>query len=411
MGIFGVRKAIYAATAMVAGASFVAMAPPAVANPAVANPAVTTPAVGPTAIIDGVPYVGAELRKQYDYDYSGCKNPTGTTPNGYTLEWLQDGVALPPERQGEVLKLVPADLGHRISLKVRPSTPAEPNCPDETRVSPDSAPVKASSRAMGWTDRGNFEPLGRTQDGRLILYPRTYTYIPGSCEGACPTYFGEWDESRQVGQGWDAMGIVFSPGDFDGDGYNDLLATDATGTLFLYPGDGDGGWQERQQVGQGWNIFDSIVGPGDFDGDGFNDVLARDAAGDLYLYPGDGDGGWLPRSKVGQGWQVMDKIITGGDMNGDGPVEVFARDRDGYISIYRADGTGGWESSAVVSGGWGTFTDIKGLGSFGHQRYNNLFAVNGNGDLVTYSTGASTGVLWGPYGPVGTGWNVFRELL
>ncbi|WP_166187931.1 FG-GAP repeat domain-containing protein [Paenarthrobacter ureafaciens] len=411
MGIFGTRKAAYAATALAVGVALMG-APPTMAAPKVTSaPAVQAPSVGPTAVIDGVPYVGAELRKQYDYDYAGCKNPDGTTPNGYRAEWLQDGVPLPPERQGEVLQLTPADFGHRISLRVHPSTPEEPNCPDATRVSPGTAPVKASSRAMGWTGRGNFEPLGRTADGRLILYPRTYTYVPGSCEGACPRYFGEWDEPRQTGQGWDAMGIVFSPGDFDGDGYNDLLATDAAGNLFLYPGDGNGGWLDRRQVGQGWNIFDSIVGPGDFDGDGYNDVMARDAAGDLYLYPGDGTGGWKPRSKVGQGWQIMDKIIIGGDMNGDGPVEVFARDRNGYLSIYRADGTGGWESSAMLSGGWGAFSDIAGLGSFGHQQYNNLFAVNGNGDLMTYSTGASTGVLWGPYGPVGAGWNVFRELL
>ncbi|MEV7606638.1 VCBS repeat-containing protein [Paenarthrobacter sp. NPDC089322] len=407
MGISRTRKAIYAAATIMVGAASLGTVPASATVPATAP----APSLGPTAIIDGVPYVGAELRKQYDYDYIGCKNPDGTTPNGYTAEWLRDGVTLPPDRQGEVLKLLPADFGHRISLRVHPSTPAEANCPDATRVSPDTAPIKASSRAMGWTGRGNFEPLGRMQDGRLMLYPRTYTYVPGSCEGPCPKYEGSWDEPRQVGQGWDAMGFVFSPGDFDGDGFNDLLATDAGGGLFLYPGNGEGGWLERRYVGQGWDIFDAIEGPGDFNGDGTNDVLARDAAGDLYLYPGDGEGGWLPRSKVGQGWQVMDKIITGGDMNGDGPVEVFARDWNGHLSIYRADGRGGWNSSAVISSGWGTFQDIAGLGSFAHQKYNDLFAVNATGDLVTYSTGASTAVLWGPFGPVGIGWNVFRELL
>ncbi len=98
-------------------------------------------------------------------------------------------------------------------------------------------------------------------------------------------------------------------GDFDGDGFNDLLARNASGQLFLYPGDGDGGWLPTRQVGAGWNVFDSILGPGDFNGDGTNDVLARNAAGDLFLYPGNGNGGWLAPSKVGWGWQVMNKII------------------------------------------------------------------------------------------------------
>nr|WP_281449650.1 VCBS repeat-containing protein [Paenarthrobacter nitroguajacolicus] len=364
----------------------------------------------PTPYIDGVPYVGSEMRRQYNYDYSGCRNPDGSG-EGISLEWLRDGETLPQERQGETLRILPEDQGSRISVRVHPLTPGESGCPTGTQLSPETAPIKASSRAMGWTGRGNFEPLARTTDGRLILYPRTYTYYKGACEGACPAYWGTWDEPRQVGEGWNIFDIVFSPGDFDGDGFNDLLARNSAGQLFLYPGDGDGGWLPARQVGSGWNIFDSIVGPGDFNGDGTNDVLARDAAGDLFLYPGDGEGGWLAPSTVGWGWQVMDKIITGGDMNGDGAVEVFARNSEGSLSIYRADGEGGWDSSAVISGGWDTFTDIAGLGSFGHQKYNNLFAVNGNGDLVTYSTGASTEVLWGPYGPVGRGWNVFRELL
>jgi len=369
-----------------------------------------TAASQPTPIIDGVPYVGAELRRQYDYNYTGCRNPDGTS-EGITLEWLRDGQPLPEDRQGDTLRILPEDQGSRISLKVYPLTPGQSGCPTGTQISRETAPIKASSRAMGWTGRGNYEPLARTNDGRLILYPRTYTYVKGSCEGACPRYFGEWDEPLQVGQGWSVFNTVFSPGDFDGDGANDLLARDSAGTLFLYPGDGEGGWLERRQVGQGWNVFDSIVGPGDFNGDGTNDVLARNPAGELFLYPGDGEGGWLARSKVGQGWQIMDKIIPAGDMNGDGPVEIYAKDRTGQLFLYSANGQGGWQSSYTMSSGWGGFSDIAGLGSFGHNRFNDLTVINADGDLLTYSSGSDTATLWGPYGPIGRGWNVFKELL
>ncbi|MFJ5958137.1 FG-GAP repeat domain-containing protein [Paenarthrobacter sp. NPDC092416] len=398
MGIFRAR------TLSLAGALVLALAA------GLPSAGTATAADAPTPIIDGVPYVGAEMRRQYTYEYSGCKNPDGTG-HGITLEWLRDGEPLPEERQGDTLRILPEDQGSRIALKVIPLTPGESGCPEGTQLSAETTPIKASSRAMGWTDRGNLELLGRTDDGRLVLYPRTYTYHEGACEGACPSYFGEWDEPRQVGQGWNIFDIVFSPGDFDGDGFNDLLGRDSAGGLFLYPGDGDGGWLDRRQVGQGWNIFDSIVGPGDFNGDGTNDVLARNTAGDLYLYPGDGEGGWLPRSTVGWGWQVMDKIITAGDMNADGAVDVFARDYNGYLHLYPTDGQGGWEEPAFTSADWDTFTEIAGLGSFGHSQYNHLFAVAGNGDLVTYSTGAGLTGLWGPSAPVGTGWDVFRELL
>ncbi len=364
----------------------------------------------PTPYIDGVPYVGSEMRRQYNYDYWGCRNPDGSG-DAITLEWLRDGEPLPQERQGETLKILPEDQGSRISMRVHPLTPGAQGCPTGTQLSAETAPIKASNRAMGWTGRGNFEPLARTPDGRLILYPRTYTYYKGACEGPCPAYWGTWDEPRQVGAGWNMFNIVFSPGDFDGDGFNDLLARNSAGQLFLYPGDGDGGWLPARQVGAGWNIFDSIVGPGDFNGDGTNDVLARNPAGDLFLYPGDGDGGWLAPSKVGWGWQVMNKIITTGDMNGDGTVEIFGRDHSGGLQLYPTDGQGGWGVPAFMGGGWNTFQDVSGLGSFAHQKYNNLVAINETGDLVLYSTGAATTGLYGPYGPVGNGWDVFRELL
>lgn len=364
----------------------------------------------PTPSIDGVPYVGAEMRRQYDYSYYGCRNPDGSG-DGITLEWLRDGVPLPQERQGDVLKILPEDKDGRISLRVHPLTPGATGCPTGTQLSAETQPVKASSRAMGWTGRGNFEPLARTNDGRLILYPRTYTYYKGMCEGPCPAYWGSWDEPQQVGQGWNVFDIVFSPGDFDGDGFNDLLGRDAAGKLFLYPGDGEGGWLDRRQVGQGWGVFNAIVGPGDFNGDGTNDVLARDTGGGLFLYPGDGEGGWLEPEQVGWGWQVMNKIITGGDMNADGSVDIFGRDQYGQLYQYPSDGEGGWEQPARVGVGWEAFTVVAGLGSSGHSKYNELSAVDADGNLLGYTTGASTGALYGPYGPIGSGWNVFKELL
>jgi len=52
-----------------------------------------------------------------------------------------------------------------------------------------------------------------------------------------------------------------------------------------------------------------MAGPGDFNGDGFVDVLARDSAGSLWLYPGNGKGDWLPQIRVGTGWNGMNPIL------------------------------------------------------------------------------------------------------
>ncbi|WP_223937655.1 VCBS repeat-containing protein [Arthrobacter sp. StoSoilB5] len=362
----------------------------------------------------GMRFVGSELIMGAPGEFGGC-DKTESAPNGYTIEWLSSGLPLPEERQEETLKLVPEDRGTFISFRVRPTTPEKQGCPDQVELrSKETAPIAASNRAMGWTGRGNFELLGRTASGELVLYPRTYTYQPGWCfsSGTCPGYTSEWDEPSVVGTGWGVFNIVFSPGDFDGDGNNDILARDAGGVLYLYPGDGDGGWLPRSVVGTGWNIFNTVLGPGDFNADGNNDVLGRDAAGRLLLYPGDGEGGWLPSVVAGNGWQIFDTIIAPGDVTGDGWVDLYGRDHAGYLHQYPTDGHLGWYPPTRLGPGWGAMSGISGAGSYTHnvelpvnggvrQPRNDLLAINPDGELLRYFAG----------GAIGTGWDIFVELI
>ena len=82
MGIFGTRKAAYAATALAVGVALMG-APPATAAPKVTSaPAVQTPSVGPTAVIDGVPYVGAELRSNTTTTMRAARTRTAPPPTG-----------------------------------------------------------------------------------------------------------------------------------------------------------------------------------------------------------------------------------------------------------------------------------------------------------------------------------------
>ncbi|MGW2261585.1 FG-GAP repeat domain-containing protein, partial [Streptomyces sp. NPDC001780] len=108
--------------------------------------------------------------------------------------------------------------------------------------------------------------------------------------------------------GWNGMNKLASPGDFNGDGKADLIATKTeTGELYLYPGTGSPGLNtlsSRVLIGTGgWNGI-SDYAAADFTGDGIGDLTAVESAtyktGKLYLYKGNGStlGG---RTEIGTG--------------------------------------------------------------------------------------------------------------
>ena len=83
-------------------------------------------------------------------------------------------------------------------------------------------------------------------------------------------------------------------GDFSGDGRADLIARHATTKdLHLYRGNGAGGFAAGTggAFSNNWANFDMVFSPGDFSGDGRADLIARHATTkDLHLYRGNGAG-------------------------------------------------------------------------------------------------------------------------
>lgn len=187
--------------------------------------------------------------------------------------------------------------------------------------------------------------MAQRSDGSLWLYPGTAAGPLGP---------------RRIlpGSSWDMYNLIFSAGDFGGDGHSDLIARRPDGTLVLYSGNGSGGFLKSQQIGSGWNRFTSVFSPGDFNGDRKADVIARTSGGLLYLYPGNGSGGWLRPRLIGQGWNMFSTIISSGDFNGDGKSDLLARGRDGTLWMYAGNGTGGFLPRKVVGTGWNMFSTI-----------------------------------------------------
>jgi hypothetical protein len=154
----------------------------------------------------------------------------------------------------------------------------------------------------GWNGMREISPVGdldgdgfpdlvaiQASTGYLYLYPGLGTSLRGP---------------RQIGTGWNAMSELAGVGDFNHDGQFDLVARrNATGELWLYPGTASGNLGARARVGaSGWNGMRNFVGVGDFNRDGYTDLIAvQTATGNLYLYPGRGTS-FAPGQVIGTGW-------------------------------------------------------------------------------------------------------------
>lgn len=371
---FGVRRAVAGiAAAIVAAVTFAPAPAMAAAEP-------------DQPVVHGAPFVGSTLTVEIEQgSYMGCGLAAGPD---YSIYWTRDGVI--SSRQWPNYVLTEEDQGKTIAAHLVAS---QNGCGGQQVSSEETPPVSASNRANGFTGRGAFELLARRTDGTLMLYPRINN---------------AWEPARIIGPGWNGFDTVFSPGDFSGNGANDVLAKDPAGRLFLYEGTGSGGFVAGRQIGSGWNGFTSIVSPGDFNGDGVNDVLARDTTGNLYLYPGNGQGGWLNRSLVGTGWNILNQIITPGDFNGDHDVDILARDTSGNLRLYAGNGAGGWRGSATIGWGWGGMSAIAAAGDIDANGNVDVFAVDGSGQLLAYYGNGDGG--WNGSGVIGWGWGAFNPV-
>jgi hypothetical protein len=64
-----------------------------------------------------------------------------------------------------------------------------------------------------------------------------------------------------IGGGWNVMRAFAGVGDLSGDGRNDLVVSDSSGKLWLYPGNGRGWFGTRTMIGTGgWGPFTTLLG-------------------------------------------------------------------------------------------------------------------------------------------------------
>ncbi|MEW1695813.1 N-acetylmuramoyl-L-alanine amidase [Streptomyces sp. NPDC091278] len=200
------------------------------------------------------------------------------------------------------------------------------------------------------------------------------------------------ERSSRVGVGWGIYDRVESVGDVAGTRVSDLVARDKSGVLWLYQGTGKdtAPFQGRVKIGGGWQIYDQLAGGSDLTGDGRPDLVATDKSGGLWLYPATGNvnAPFSPRKRIGTGWGIYNQLTATGDIAGGAAGDLVARDKDGVLWLYLGKGDGAFAPRVRIGTGWNAYPHLVGVGDG---------TGDGRGDLIAMDTAGRT------YSYAGTG--------
>ena len=201
-------------------------------------------------------------------------------------------------------------------------------------------------------------------------------------------------------------------GDFNGDGLQDLavLSGSGIGSVNIYLGNGDGTFQAAKNYPVATTASSSrILAMGDFNGDGFQDLVATNPGlNQVGVILGNGDGTFNAPSSYDVGPQPWNVVV--GDINQDGFLDLaVASDGSGSASILQGNGDGTFQAYTTATVGSQQVGSVA-LGDFNGDGYPDL-ATTSNPDNSIYillnlktatpSFGAATavnpGVNAGPY--------------
>lgn len=156
---------------------------------------------------------------------------------------------------------------------------------------------------------------------------------------------------------------------------------------------------------------------GDLDGDGKADLAAIDSAGKLWVYPGravvySGTGPrsksyFYPRFEAGSGWLRFTAVVRHGDWNNDGRQDILARDGQGRLFLYAGTGSSPTvvRNGVQVGTGWNVFLDIVGVGDADGDGFDDLMGRRNGALTIYYGTGNGVTPFRRATVTSGSGWN------
>jgi len=268
--------------------------------------------------------------------------------------------------------------GLRVNGAVVPTASTTPG----TAVAPTRLPLSLANV------RNILGPGDVNEDGvnDLLVWKTDYTldlYLGDGAGGVLSTI------ATPVAGNWSSYNMVITPGDFNGDGHVDIITRDNSYNLHLHAGAGDGTFTlvSTTPIGTGWSFRD-IISPGDFDKNGFNDLIAWGTNGYLYLYGRDANG-WKPGygGVIGTGWGGFSLVLTPGLFNTDSynaPDLVAWTQSAGTLRLYYGTGSG-LSGGTVMTSTWTDPSRVVSPGDFTGDGKSDVMKYESDGTLMNFA--------------------------
>ncbi|MDI6097150.1 DUF1906 domain-containing protein [Actinoplanes sp. NEAU-A12] len=245
------------------------------------------------------------------------------------------------------------------------------------------------AKLSDWNRNGWSDVMARTSStGNLFAYPGNGTVVT---------------EGSRTKIGFSKTANALLRMDLNRDSYTDLIVRTKAGAVNFYPGLSNGKFGKRKQLYKNFKHMRELTAIGDFNRDGYPDLLAQQTSnGNLYLYPGQKGAKFGKRKVVAYGnWNTRSEFTGVGDFNRDGFQDMVMKvNSTGDLMLYRGK-SGGLHGGMKIGNAKG-LRDLLGVGDFDRDGYTDLAAVHASsGNLMLYR-GNGKGLISGVR--IGTGY-------